>query len=144
MAHSVTGREFERIVQGFFKKEEGLDLTLPLELQVGLGDRKRNHRFDLGSHSARVLVECKCHSWTLGGNSPSAKLSIWNEAMLFFLGAPKEFRKIFVVKRSLRGELSLALHYLEKYDHLVPEKVEIWEIEPRSREGRKVYPNAAL
>jgi hypothetical protein len=41
MVQAVPGREFERIVQTFFKEKEGLDLTLSMVLQVGLGDQKR-------------------------------------------------------------------------------------------------------
>ena len=138
MVHSVTGSEFEKLVQTFFKEKQGLYLRIRMDVPVGLGKKKKNHRFDLGSQSPPIVVECKCHGWTGGGNAPSAKLSIWGEAMLYFLGAPKEFRKIFVVKRSINNEIPLAEHYLKRYGHLVPDDVEIWEFDPITKEGRRV------
>lgn len=130
-----TGAEFERVVQEFFAKQ-GLVLASKVGVPVGVGAEKRVHRFDLGSETPPVLVECKCHVWTGGGNSPSAKLTVWNEAMLYFSCAPPQYRKILVVQRSLRGSDTLAEHYLKRYRHLVPEEVELWELDPVSGQGR--------
>ena len=138
MAHWVFGNEFEELAQKFFRENHCLDLVIRLDLAVGLGTKKKIHRFDLGSQLPPVIVECKCHGWTEGGNTPSAKLSVWNEAMLYFLAAPKKFRKIFVVKRSVKNDLSLAAYYLKQYGHLVPKGVEIWELDPLSGEGNRV------
>ena len=85
------------------------------------------HKFDLGSESPPVLVECKAHTWTSGGNSPSAKLTVWNEAMHYFQCAPKGYRKILFVLRDERNAETLAEHYLRRYGHLVPDDVEVWE-----------------
>ena len=132
-----TGSEFEKAVRAYFAKQ-GLLLVPKMSVPVGVGATKKPHRFDLGSESPPVLVECKCHLWTEGGNSPSAKLAVWNEAMFYFACAPKEYRKLFVVQRSLRGEGSLADHYLSRYEHLVPEDVEFWELDPATGQGRSV------
>ena len=69
-----TGAEFERQVQAFFAKQ-GLLLQTSLTVEVG-GAVKRPHKFDLGSETPPVLVECKCHVWTEGGHVPSAKLTV--------------------------------------------------------------------
>ncbi len=132
-----TGADFEKVVQAFFAKR-GLVLVPKMAVPVGVGVNKKPHRFDLGSETPPVLVECKCHVWTGGGNSPSAKLAVWNEAMFYFLCAPKKYRKLFVVQRSMRGEGSLADHYLGRYSHLVPADVEFWEVDPLTGEGRIV------
>lgn len=131
------GAHFESKVKRFFSKQ-GLALESNFAVPVGFGREKKEHRFDLGSAMPPVIVECKCHTWTAGGNSPSAKLTNWNEAMLYFSLAHSRYRKIFVAQRSLRGSISLANHYLERYGHLIPRDVEIWEIGPRS--SRRLRP----
>ena len=84
-----TGAEFEQLVQAFFAKQ-GLSLVTNLGIPVGMGAAKKVHKFDLGSENPPVLIECKCHVWTEGGNAPSAKLTVWNEAMLYFAGLALE------------------------------------------------------
>ncbi|MGZ8258711.1 MAG: hypothetical protein ACXWTR_05995 [Methylotenera sp.] len=83
----------------------------------------------MGSGSQKILVECKSHRWTVGGNVPSAKLTVWNEAMYYFLTAPNEYRKIMFVLHdfSVRRKLSLAKYYLNTFPHLIPVGVEFWE-----------------
>lgn len=91
--------------------------------------KKKNHVFDLGCSSRKWVVECKSHRWTTGHNVPSAKLTVWNEAIFYFCAAPLDYKKVLFVLRDLRrgsGE-SLATYYLRTYEHLVPEGVEIWE-----------------
>ena len=77
----------------------------------------------------KVIVECKSHKWTEGDNVPSAKLTVWNEAMLYFIAAPVEYRKIMVVLKdySPKRQETLAQHYLRTYSHLIPKGVELWE-----------------
>jgi hypothetical protein len=89
-----------------------------------VGEKKKHHRFDLGASAPAALVECKSHTWTQSGNMPSAKLTVWNEAMYYFHIAPKHYRKIFFMLKHLRCEISLATYYLAKYEHLIPEDVE--------------------
>jgi len=85
-------------------------------------------------------VECKSHRWTAGGNVPSAKLTVWNEAMYYFHVSPPEYRKIMFVLRDLRqskGE-SLAHYYLRTYGHLVPQCVEFWEFDESSSSAVRI------
>ena len=102
-----------------------------LKVPVGVGGEAKLHAFDLGSEEGKIIVECKSHRWTSGGNVPSAKVTVWNEAMYYFLASPNEYRKImFVLKDhcAKRGE-SLARYYLRMYSHLVPAGVELWEFD---------------
>ena len=132
-----TGAEFERQVRTFFA---GRGLLLEPNVAVSVGRTiRRPHRFDLGSVTPPVLVECKCHAWTESGNSPSAKLTVWNEAMLYFSLAPRKFRKLLVVQRSVRGSTSLAEHYVKRYEHLIPRGVELWEFDSVSGEGQCLH-----
>lgn len=112
---------------------EGIHVRPGFSVDLGVGALKRPHRFDFGSEDPPVLVECKCHRWTASGKSPSAKLTVWNEAMYYFAVAPEHYRRIFFVllDRSARGQ-TLAEHYLSRYGHLVPAGVELWEYEEAS------------
>jgi hypothetical protein len=109
----------------------GIKVHPRFAVPVGIGQRKKGHSFDFGSDDPPVLVECKCHRWTTGGNAPSAKLTVWNEAMYYFLLAPAKYRRILFVLRDYasRRRQTLAEHYLARYSHLVPEGVEIWEFD---------------
>jgi hypothetical protein len=96
-SNAQVGRDFEIIAQQFFSKH-GLHLKPGIAIQIGINGLKY-HNFDLGNELEKVLVECKAHRWTEGGNVPSAKLTVWNEAMFFFHAAPFNYRKIFFVLR---------------------------------------------
>jgi hypothetical protein len=134
----LTGPEFEKAAQEYFAMQ-GLLLVPKMSVEVGVGSIKKAHIFDLGSSQPPVLVECKCHVWTKGGNSPSAKLAVWNEAMYYF-HCVQGYRKLFVVQRDVRRDRSLAEHYLSRYVHLVPHDVELWELDPLRQHGRLLTP----
>ena len=76
-----------------------------------------------------MLVECKSHRWTTGGNVPSAKVTVWNEAMYFFHLAPMQYEKVLFVLRHFdaRRRESLAEYYVRNYGHLIPNDVKILE-----------------
>jgi hypothetical protein len=98
MANSDNPRarsDFEVSVKDFFALCE-VNLQRNFLQPVGMRAEKRQRRFDLGSTNPPILIECKCHTWTAGGNSPSAKLAVWNEAMLYFAAAPAEFQEILL------------------------------------------------
>jgi hypothetical protein len=126
LSNARAGSDFEEIAQRFFV-QQGIALSRSFAVPVGVGSHKKQHKFDLGAECPATLVECKSHTWTQGGNMPSAKLTVWNEAMYYFHVAPKEYRKIFFVLKHLRREVSLATYYVGNYQHLIPNDVEIWE-----------------
>jgi len=133
------GAEFEGIAKSEFARL-GIPLQKNFSVDLGVSSRKKPHNFDLGSSSPPLLVECKRHTWTDGGNAPSAKLTVWNKAMFYFVIAPDEFRKILYVLRSVRRGESLSEHYIKRFEHLIPKGVEIWEYDPDLRDSSKVYP----
>lgn len=116
----------------------GVAVEVDFSVPVGVGALRKKHRFDLGSGNPLTLVECKCHRWTTGGNAPSAKLTVWNEAMYYFAVAPIGFRRIFFVLRdySEARQQTLAEHYISRYLHMVPEGVEFWEYNETDRSVR--------
>ncbi|MBI3304034.1 MAG: hypothetical protein HYZ72_18365 [Deltaproteobacteria bacterium] len=134
----LKGAKFEDVVREFFLRE-GLALDSHFSVDVGVSSLRKPRKFDLGCAEPPTLIECKSHTWTEGGNAPSAKLSVWNEAMLYFLAAPTQYRKILAALQHSRGGESLAEHYVKRLPHLVPRGVEIWEVSLDGKFGRCVY-----
>ena len=137
-SNTHVGRAFEADAQAFFARK-GLDLKPGVSLAIGINGRKP-HAFDLGDENRKVLVECKAHTWTEGGNIPSAKITAWNQAMFFFYATPAGYRKILFVLRdfsSERGE-TLAAYYVRTNAHLIPTDVEIWEFDQQQGTATKV------
>lgn len=129
VSNAQVGSDFEISVQQFFAKE-GLHLHPHIAVRIGINGFK-SHNFDLGNESEKVLVECKAHKWTESGNTPSAKLTVWNEAMFFFHATPSGYRKILCVIRDFNQKKNetLAGYYLRTTSHLIPKDVEIWEFD---------------
>ena len=130
VSNAHVGRDFEQDAIRVLS-ECGINVSPNFSVKVGIAGTRKDHKFDLGSNSPPILVECKSHKWTSpGGNVPSAKMTVWNEAMYYFYCAPSRYRKILFVlrnERSATGE-TLAAYYIRTYGHLIPEGVEIWEL----------------
>lgn len=128
-SNSQVGREFEEKAQAFFETKR-VRLTPGFSIEIGVNERKE-HAFDLGDGASKVLVECKAHKWTEGGNVPSAKIIAWNQAMYFFHVAPSGYRKIMFVLRdfSRKRNETLGEYYLRTNFHLIPMDVEFWEFD---------------
>lgn len=137
-SNTHAGREFEEAVKDYFHSSQGLKLERNFEALVGF-KAKKPHKFDLGCRKPRILVECKSYKWTVGGNSPSAKIKMLNEAMLLFSIAPRGYRKILVLLKDMKGNQSLATHYTRTQNHLIPQGVEIWEFDTHAQQGRRVW-----
>jgi hypothetical protein len=75
ISNAHVGNEFEELVLTFFAGQ-GLSLSRGFSVPVGAGTIKKSRKFDFGSYDPPVLVECKSHAWTSGGNVPSAKLTV--------------------------------------------------------------------
>jgi hypothetical protein len=137
-SNARVGRDFEDEIQEYFTRQR---MALHSEVAVPIGiTGKKSHSFDLGDEDQKILVECKAHRWTEGGNVPSAKLTVWNEAMFFFYVAPPGYRKLLVVLRdfsSKRNE-TLGEYYIRNYSHLIPQDVEIWEYDESNKNGKRI------
>lgn len=143
VSNTHVGRDFEQLVQGLLK-QQGLHLTPDHRVPCGLGNVRKDHAFDLGSDDPPVIVECKSHTWTSGGNIPSAKMKNWAEAMFYFHMAPPEYRKLFVATRSLRpgyGE-TLLEYFARTQAHMIPDDVEFWEVDEDTGTIRRVETEA--
>jgi hypothetical protein len=133
-SNAHVGRDFESAAMAFWRSQ-GLSLDLNIRVLVGVEDKRKIHAFDLGCEEQKIIVECKSHRWTTGDNVPSAKLTVWNEAMYYFHAAPSGYRKImFVLKHySNKRQETLAEYYLRTYQHLVPSDVELWEFDESTK-----------
>lgn len=133
VSNAHVGRNFEERARSYFAEEMRIHLRRNFDVQIGVrGPRDtRDRKFDLGAIDPPILVECKSHTWTSGGNVPSAKITQWNEAMYFFHLAPQEYRKILFVQRDFnqKKEETLGQYYVRTHRHLIPEDVEILEFD---------------
>jgi hypothetical protein len=138
-SNAQVGNDFEIAALKFFNFD-GLNLKRDVKIEVGVGEIKKEHAFDLGCIKQKVIVECKSHKWTAGGNVPSAKLTVWNEAMFYFVASPEGFRKIMFVlyDYSEKRKETLAQYYLRTYKHLVPSDVEFWEYNETTSAALKI------
>lgn len=137
--NSAAGAAFELLAQNFWRTQ-GIDLQLNFPLEIGVSILKKQRKFDLGSKQHGIILECKSHRWTESDNLPSAKVTVWNESMYYFSMCPPEYRKIFFCLRdfSLRRQCTLADYYVNKYAHMIPDDVEIWEYDDASNTAKLV------
>lgn len=137
-SNAGVGKEFERIAKKYFLDKESIELKENFSINIGVSNVKSKHCFDLGiaDSTTKILVECKSHKWTKGENIPSAKLTIWNEAMYYFFLSPSNFKKIFFILRdySKKKKETLGAYYLRRYSHLVPLGVKFYEYNEKNNE----------
>lgn len=122
------GREFQGRVKAAAEKH--FETSFAEEKAVLVGRPAKEHRFDLVSGDSKIVIECKCYTWTNGNNVPSAKMSTLNEAVLYMRSLPAGTRKILALKKDIRTSNSetLAVYYCRIYGHLL-EDISIWEID---------------
>ena len=137
-SNTQVGRAFERNAYAFLSKQ-GMQLRRGLSVEIGINGRKP-HNFDLGDLEKKVIVECKAHTWTEGGNVPSAKMTAWNQAMFFFHAAPANYRKILFVLRdfSQMRQETLGQYYIRTNPHLIPKDVEVWEFDEKNGNAERI------
>ncbi|MCY3800087.1 MAG: hypothetical protein OXG46_00750 [Chloroflexi bacterium] len=136
------GNSFTRRVQDHLARI-GLSVQPEYAVEVSVNGRhKKMHKFDFGNDS--LLVECKAYDWTAGGNYPSAKISTINEAMLYFVAAPKSYRKMIFIsateKKGVRNPETLPEHYVRRYGHFIPGDVEVYELDAEDLSSKRVWP----
>ena len=97
------GKDFQRKVLSIAQKT--FNMPFDEEKVVPVGNPPKEHRFDVVSADGDIIIECKCYTWTNGGNVPSAKTT----DVCFRTGE------------------SLAEYYCRIYGHLL-EDIEVWEV----------------
>lgn len=143
ISNAHVGKEFENTAKKYFESR-GLSVKENYPILLGVDKIKKSHNFDLGGINKKgieYVVECKSHTWTSGKNVPSAKLTVWNEVMLYFSLLSTDTQKIlFVLKDcSEKRQETLAEYYIRTYQHLIPKGVQILEYDNNSMEVSTVY-----
>jgi hypothetical protein len=141
ISNAHAGNDFELLALKYF---DSIGLTLQRNYPVKLGfNVEKVHRFDLGGNAeeSTVIVECKSHKWTSGDNIPGAKLTVWNEVMLYFSLVPNDVKKILFVLRdySAKRKATLASYYVRIYGNLIPNGVTIIEYDTDCDEANVLY-----
>ena len=139
--NSTVGRIFENTAQNYWQKHHNIELINSYPMEIGLSSYKKVHKFDLGSKSPSIIIECKSHKWTEGHNIPSAKLTVWNEAMYYFSLSPESYRKIFFCLKdySEKHGSTLAEYYIRTHRHLIPIDTEFWEFCEETNKAVNIY-----
>jgi hypothetical protein len=140
ISNAHVGREFEALAAAHYWGAETWELLPNFPVSLGVDASRKAHRFDLGCEQPPTLIECKSHNFTVSGNMPSAKITVWNEAMYLFHLAPARYRKILFVleARHVRQRETLATCYTRNYGHLIPHGVEIVEYNIQTHALRRV------
>lgn len=131
ISNAHVGKLFEVMALQYLNLN-GIPVKSKQKIEIGLAENKTKiHEFDLGSD--KVLVECKAHRWTKGNNVPSAKFTVWNEAMYFFHLVKEPKRKIFFFEKHTRDKNgvteTMGEYYIRNFSHLIPVDVEFWEFD---------------
>lgn len=111
-SNAHAGRQFEEAVRRLLVKRLP-DSQQSFSVEVGHLVKKR-HRFDFGSSQHKAIIGCKSHTWTKTDKVPSAKMTTWDQAMLYFYLALRGWRKLFVVRKDLRHCNSESLYVCTK------------------------------
>lgn len=105
------GKEFQRMVLAYAKEHFLHDFKE--EKPVDIGNPPTPHRFDVVSEDEGI-IECKCYTWTEGGNVPSAKLATLDEAVLYMKSVCHPAKKIIVMEATDNNGVSLAEYFCDK------------------------------
>lgn len=113
------GKQFQLKVKMWF--EENTHLTFELEKGIAIGNPAKLHNFDIAEKQGKIVIECKCYTWTETGNVPSAKMGFANEAAFYLSFLPDNVDKAIVMLRAThpkRGE-TFAEYYFRTNRHLL-------------------------
>ena len=92
----------------------------------------REGKFDCVSDDKKIVVECKCYTWTDTGNIPSAKMMGMNEALFYMSYLPEDTIKVLCIKKAMHPKKreTLAEYYVRIDGHLLRD-VRVFEVDDR-------------
>ena len=127
------GRRFQAEVKSWFEKQRKRSYTL--EKKIAIGNPPKLHSFDIADEACLTVIECKCYTWTVTGNVPSAKMGFTNEAVFYLSWLPSGIEKIIVMLKAThpKRKETLAEYYYRTNRHLLGE-VQIMEFDMLSKE----------
>ena len=131
------GAEFQRKVCEWFVEKYGRPFGL--EKKIAIGNPPKDHKFDIVDIEDKIVIECKCYTWTETGNVPSAKMGFTNEAAFYLSFLPERYEKFIVMLHSthFKRNETLAEYYYRTNHHLLG-KTKIAEFNPATKEFRVI------
>lgn len=122
------GKAFQELVCKSLEKYFNTDFNLEVPIPIGIP--AKDHHFDCVSDTGKIVVECKCYTWTESGNIPSAKIRGLNEAVFYMNFLPEDKIKILCIATALHSHKSesLAEYYHRINGHLLG-NVKLFEID---------------
>lgn len=129
------GKAFQVIVKEWF--ETNRQHSYELECPILIGNPAKLHKFDIVEVTGKVVVECKCYSWTVSGNVPSAKMGFTNKAAFYLSFLPDIIEKIIVMSKSTHPKRSetLAEYYYRTNHHLL-KNIRVMEFDTSTKKMR--------
>lgn len=136
------GKQFQMEVKRWL--EEDKLLSFVLEKRIAIGNPAKLHGFDIVDTDCRIVVECKCYTWTETGNVPSAKMGFVNEAAFYLSLLPDTVDKAIVMLRAThqRRKETLAEYYFRTNRHLLG-KTKIMEFDMNTKKMILVGPTSS-
>ena len=134
------GKGFQLAVKRWF--EESLHMEFEIERKIAIGSPPKLHSFDISDHDEKIVIECKCYTWTETGNIPSAKMGFVNEAAFYLSFFDSNVDKTIVMAKSThpKRDETLAEYYFRTNRHLLG-KIKILEYDPISNDMRLIGQN---
>ena len=123
------GAYFQRKVADWFRYEYQKGFVI--EKKIPIGNPPKDHKFDIVAEDGSFAIECKCYTWTVTGNVPSAKMGFTNEAAFYLSFLPDTYEKYIVMLKAThkKREETLAEYYYRTYKHLIG-KTKVAEYDP--------------
>ena len=131
------GAAFQKKVAGWFANAYHKEFVL--EKKIAIGNPEKDHKFDIVAEDNSVAVECKCYTWTVTGNIPSAKMGFANEAAFYLSFLPDTYEKFIVMLYATHEKRieTLAEYYYRMNKHLLG-TTKVAEYNPDTNEFRIV------
>ncbi len=82
-----------------------------------------------------IAIECKCYTWAVTGNVPSAKMGFTNEAAFYLSFLPESYEKYIVMLHATheKRDETLAEYYYRMNKHLIG-STRVAEFDPVTKE----------
>ena len=134
------GKQFQLAVKRWF--ERSMHQEFEIERKIAIGKPPKQHSFDVSSSDEKIVIECKCYTWTESGNIPSAKMGFVNEAAFYLSFLDSDVDKSIVMVKSTHPKRSetLAEYYFRTNRHLLG-KIKILEYDPTLNDMKLIGQN---
>ena len=126
----IVGLRFQEAVATWFRNKYAKSFELEKRIAIGVSEKKY-HKFDVVADDDSIVAECKCYTWTAGGNVPSAKMAFTNEAAYYLSFLPDTYEKYIVMLHDYHEKRNetLAEYYYRMNRHLLG-SIKVAEYDP--------------